>query len=1109
MTGPEDATTSSPREERRVITVLFADLVGFTERAESLDPEDVRGLLTSYYRELRTLLEEHGGVVDKFIGDAVMAVFGAPVAHEDDPERAVRAALAIRGWARGRDDVKLRIGVNTGTALVGLEPSATGVGMVAGDMVNTASRIQSAAPTDGVLVGESTYRATTEVFDYRPHEPVEAKGKSEPLSVWEPLRARVAIGGARRLGEMPLVGRERELRRLLAAFELARDEARPRLVTLVGVPGIGKTRLAGELEQRLRGGGAPFTWLTGRSPSYGAGGSLSSLGDMVKSLAGIAESDDAATVEAKLRSAVAALPAEDSDAAWLLGQLRPLVGVGGDRPLHEDGRADAFAAWRRLFELLAHGGPVVLAFDDLHWADDAVLDFVDELVEQTRAPVLVLATARPELSDRRPGWGAGDRRETIALEPLTDEETMALVRGLAGSEPLSSGLEETLLARAAGNPLYAEEFSRMAAEGGTPGLALPESVRGIVAARLDVVPLEERDVLQDAAVLGQRFWPDALVHLGPRSREGVDDLLARLERKEFVSRAAGSGVDGEWEYGFRHPLIREVAYEQIPRARRARMHLLAAEWTASLPADRAEERAEPLAQHYVDALGYARAAGEEVGDLPERTWRALAEAGDRARALHSLGHAADRYREALELAGEHGGDTGWIALSLAEVELRTGSIERAREQLAGVIRAARHEQQAELLARAALALGGVGVRVFDADDELVALLEEALAALGDGSPALRARLLSRLSIEVYYVPPTSRREALSEEAVALARGTGNPEALLDALNARRVTLWSPDRLEERLAASRELVERADASGDRERSLLARTWLVLDLVEGGDLERARAEIDAYARLVEPLGIAAYSWWVPAWRAMLAGLAGRFDEARELADEAREIGARAGDTNAAIYAQLADWFADMEQGRDLERWVPVIREGIARGGPSDAFRCGEAMLLALAGRLEDARRALDELGPGGFGSIVKDMNFYAGAGELTVAVGLIGDARGAAEAYEVLRPYSGRTFTIARAAVCWGPADVFLGRLAATAGRFAEAETHFEAGLADCERIGARALAARARAWYAEMLRARAGRGDAERADALERTAREEAELLGLALSARRAEGPASP
>jgi hypothetical protein len=359
-------------------------------------------------------------------------------------------------------------------------------------------------------------------------------------------------------------------------------------------------------------------------------------------------------------------------------------------------------------------------------------------------------------------------------------------------------------------------------------------------------------------------------------------------------------------------------------------------------------------------------------------------------------------------------------------------------------------------------------------------------------------LLARLAIEVYYVPPASRREELSEEAVRLAREASEPEALLDALNARRVTLWSPDHLDERLAVSRELVALAEWTGDRERSLVARTWLVLDLVEGGDLDAARAEIDAYARLVEPLGIPAYSWWVPAWRAMLAGVEGRFEDLRLLAAEAKEIGDLAGDTNATIYNQLACWIADMEQGRDLDRWYPVLEDGVARGGPSDAFQCGYAMLLALSGRFDAARESLAELGPEGLGSVVKDMNFYAGAAEFTVAIGLLGDASAAARAYEVLLPYAGRVLTIARAAVCWGPADSFLGRLAATAGLWDEAEGHFEAGLAACERLGARAMAARTRSWHAEMLRARGRPGDAEWAGELETAAWQAAGAMGLAL-----------
>jgi len=1092
-----DAT--APREERRFITVVFTDLVGFTERSEQLDPEDVRALLTTYYERVRAELEAHGGTVDKFIGDAVMAVFGAPVAHEDDPERAVRAALAIGEWARGRDDIDLRVGINTGPALVALEQSTSGMGMVAGDMVNTASRIQSAAPTNGVLVGEPTHRATYEVFEYEERPAIEAKGKSAPLRVWEPLGARVSIG-ARPLGDAPLVGRERELDLLRAAFDRARTERDPQLVTLVGVPGIGKTRLVRELERIAGSGDPPASWLEGRSLPYGAGTSFWGLGEMVKAHAGVMETDTAAEAESKLRAALAALTPDTSDARWLEGQLRPLVGLATDSGLREDRPEEAAAAWRRFFELVASRNPLVLAFDDLHWAGEGVLDFVDEVVTQAISlPLLVLATARPELLDRRPAWGGGKpNAATISLAPLTDGETLELVSSLGRELDLDSQGREALLRRAGGNPLYAEEFVRIAVDR-DPQAALPDSVQGIIAARLDVLSQREKEVLQDASVLGQVFWLGALAHVAGTERATVEEHLRALHRREFVRRESESALEGEAEYVFRHPLIREVAYEQIPRARRAGKHRLAAEWTESLPTDRAEDRAEMLADHYLRALEYTRAVGEEPGELGARASRALSEAGDHARALHSLDAAAERYGRALELA-ESAEERGEIGLALAETQLRAGEVAEAHARLDAVLDVARAGGRAELLARVALARGGVGITVFDPDESLVALLEEALAALGDGSTALRARLLARLAIEVYYVPPPSRREELSDEAVRLARESGAPDALIDALNARRVALWSPDRLDERLAVARELVDLAERAGDRERSLQARTWLVLDLAESGDLDAARREIEVYAALAGPLGIPAYAWWVPAWQAMLAGVEGRFEDARRLADEARAIGDRGGDSNAALYRGMVLWQIDVEQLRNLDVWLPELNAGVARGGPATAFRCGLAMQHALAGRSDEARRALDELGPHGLAGVPRDMNFFAGAAEFSRAVGVLGDAERAGEAYPVLAPYAGRNWLIARAAACWGPGDSFLGRLAATAGIWDEAEGHFRAGLAACERIGAAAMAARTRSWYAEMLRARNAPRDAERADQLEQAAVAEAERLGLALSA---------
>jgi class 3 adenylate cyclase len=696
-------------EERKVVTVLFADLVGFTSRAEQMDPEDVRALLSPFYARLRSELERFGGTVEKFIGDAVMALFGAPVAHEDDPERAVLAALAIRDWVRAEERIQVRLAVNTGEALVmlGARP-AEGEGMAAGDVVNTAARLQAAAPVNGILVGERTFRATRGVVEYRQGPPVIAKGKREPVPAWEALGTQ----GRYRAGFWPaartaLVGRDRELGVLRDALARVRAERSVQLVTVVGVPGIGKSRLLYELRQAAEAGTEPACWLVGRSLPYGEGVSFWALAEMVKARAGILDSDTLEAAEAKLAAMTAEVVPGAADADWVFRHLGALAGLGsGGAPFSGDRRGEAFAAWRYFFEALAESRPLVLVFEDLHWADEGLLDFVDYLADWAGGvPLLVVGSARPELLERRPGWGGGKPNAlTLTLAPLPDQDTARLIGSLLGRPLLEAGQQAELLARAGGNPLYAEQYVQMLAEQGAGHeLPVPDSVQAIIGARLDLLTPADKRLLHDAAVVGKVFWTGAVAALGGTAdgRE-LDECLHGLERKQFVRRERRSSVAGQTQYAFAHILVRDVAYGQIPRAARAGKHMDAAGWIELL--GRPDDHAEMLAHHYLSALDLARAANQDATDLAPRARPALEGAGDRALALNAFAPAAGFYRAALGL---------WP------------------QDSAG--------QRAGLLFRLALALGGAGE-----DDEGAALEQACAALLAAGDRARAAEAEARL-----------------------------------------------------------------------------------------------------------------------------------------------------------------------------------------------------------------------------------------------------------------------------------------------------------------------------------------------------------------------------
>ena len=676
--APLAAPAVARREERKRVSVLFCDLVGFTSRSERLDVEDVRAVLAPYYQRLRDDLERYGGTVEKFIGDAVMALFGAPTAHEDDPERAVRAALAIRdaiaelNEADPALDLHVRIGVTTGEALVALDAQPReGEGMASGDVVNTAARLQGAAPVDGILVDETTYRATDRVIEFEPAEPIQAKGKTDPVVAWKALAPRASLGVDVDQGpSTPLVGRDHELGLLRDVLARVRDERALQLITLVGVPGMGKSRLVWELKELVEAEPELTIWRQGRSLPYGEGVALWALGEMVKAQAGILETDPAEVAAAKLDRAVASLLDDDAEVAWVAGHLRPLVGLAGAGESGGDRQAEAFAAWRRFLEALAEQGPAVLVFEDLHWADQTLLDFLDHLAEWALdVPLLVVCTTRPELLSRRPGWGGGKpNAATVSLAPLSEADTARLVAALLNQTLLPAETQAALLARAGGNPLYAEEYVRMLADRGylnkvggswrlehTDELPLPETVQGIIAARLDALAPEDKALLQDAAVLGKVGWVGALAALGGARPFQLEARLHALERRELLRRERRSTVAGERQYAFRHVLVRDVAYAQLPRAARAERHRRAAEWLEALAPDRVEDRAELLAHHYTAALQLSHATGQDTAALSERARLALRDAGDRALELNAFAAAARWYTAALELwpTGDH------------------------------------------------------------------------------------------------------------------------------------------------------------------------------------------------------------------------------------------------------------------------------------------------------------------------------------------------------------------------------------------------------------------------------------------------------------------------
>ncbi len=787
-----------PVSERRLVSVLFADLVGFTTLSEARDAEEVRELLSGYFETCRRLIERYGGTVEKFIGDAVMAVWGAPVAHEDDAERAVRAALelvaAVPELAPG---LSARAGVLTGEAAVTL--GAKGEGMVAGDLVNTASRIQSAAERGTVLVGEATRRATEAAIAYEDAGEHELKGKAEPMALLRALRVTAGRKGAMKAAglEAPFVGRDRELRLVKELYHASAEEGRAHLVSVIGIAGIGKSRLSWEFEKYIDGLADEVNWHRGRCLSYGDGVAYWALAEMVRMRCRIVEDEDPGSALAKLRETLGEYVPSPDERRWVEPRLAHLLGLEEGVPGDQE---NLFSAWRIFFERQAEQYPTVLVFEDMQWADAGLLDFLEYLLEWSRSrPLYVLVLARPELVDRRPSLGAGKRHAaSISLEPLPAQAMVELLTGLVPGLP--EDLSATILQRAEGIPLYAVETVRMLLDQGLlvregnvyrPAgpigtLDVPETLHALIAARLDSLAPEERRIVQDGSVLGKTFTRQGLAALTGLSETALEAPLGSLVRKEVLSIQADPRSPERGQYAFLQDIVKHVAYETIARRDRKLKHLAAARHLSSVVSTDEDEIAEVLAAHYLDA--YATAPDDPDAEEIRATAREMLVRGAvRASSLAATVEAQRAFQRAIELTDD--------PLGKAELHERAGIAARTGGRAA---EAAAHFERSLGLFDAAGATGRharVSARLAEILwdrgrlEEGLESMERSLAVLSEEEPDEGiAALAAQVGRFLFFAGKSELAAERIETALDIAERLGLPEVLSEALNTKSLLL---------------------------------------------------------------------------------------------------------------------------------------------------------------------------------------------------------------------------------------------------------------------------------------------------------------------------------
>jgi class 3 adenylate cyclase/tetratricopeptide (TPR) repeat protein len=841
--------------ERRLVTVLFADLVGFTPFAEEKDAEDVRETLSTYFDLSREIVERYGGSVEKFIGDAVMALWGAPVAREDDAERAVRAALELAdAVALLGPKISARIGVLTGEAAVTL--GAAGQGMVAGDLVNTAARLQSVAPPGTVLVGEVTMRAASAAIAFEPAGMQALKGKADELPAWRALRVVAQRGGSGRADQIepPFVGRDEEFRSLRDLLNATGRERRTRLVSVTGTAGIGKSRLAWELEKYIDGVVEAIYWHRGRSPAYGEGITFWALGEMVRRRAGLAEVDDEPTTRARVAATVREYVPDAGDQAWVEPALLTLLGL---EPAPSGGRDKLFAAWRILFESIAARGTTVLVFEDLHWADGGLLDFIDHLLEWSRnSPILILTLARPELFDRRPDWGAARRNFTaLALDPLPDPQMRELLAGLVPGLP--DAAVRSILSRADGIPLYAVETIRMLVADGRltrhddryepvgelGDLAVPETLRSLIASRLDALEPADRSLLQDASVLGQTFTTNGLAAITGTEPDDIERRLRGMVRRELLELEADPRSPERGQYRFVQSLIREVAYGTLAKRDRRARHLAAARFYETLGED---ELAGALATHYLAAYETS-AEGPEAEAVAVQARLALRGAADRAATLGAHEQALTYLDQALRVT-EDQRELGPLLERAAVSANAAASYERATAYAKRAVQVYRDTADSAEAGRSAALLGAIRIDAGDINGA-IDVLEAALGSAHPGedfTDEVDAVLLAHLSRALMRKGENLKAVEAADRALPVAERENLEEVVNEALINKASAFADLGRRREAAAIMETAVRMAETAGRISMELRARNNLAAILIgedprRAGDLTKVSLEL----------------------------------------------------------------------------------------------------------------------------------------------------------------------------------------------------------------------------------------------------------------------------